>query len=128
MHSTLAQLQDGESKLSNTGVYDLSLQQGASGTTATITVNAGAEVTNLESGNTAVFQGGSMTSSTDSTTEVATLSFKDLRYTLNGATYVLNGSATPTATQYTLSKNGGPPVTLKFDGVTYRVTGVIDPF
>ncbi len=93
---------------------------------------SGSKLTHLSTGRTAIFVGGSFTQTTTEDSSGNTVGesqvLSSLTYTVNGATYVLNGSVVNDVGQITLSKNGTVTATLTVNGDGSRATGSVDPF
>jgi hypothetical protein len=134
--NTLTQLSDLSVMLRTSGSYGVSFQAGANGTQVTLTPKSGTQLTRLLSattdGNTLSFKGGSLTATTaldaNGQPKLPALTYNKLSYTLNGATYILNGSMAQGQGKVTLSKNGTEAAVLTLDANGLSATGTVDPF
>lgn len=98
----------------------------------TITPQLNAQLTNVATGRTLSFTGGSHQISIDvnalGSLVSRTLQLKQLGYRLQGATYVLDGTLLNDQGTVTLSKNGQVVATLTATSKGASVSGVVDPF
>jgi hypothetical protein len=118
--------------VSSTGIYDAIQVSTATQDSTTVTPKLGAQLTNVATGRTLSFTGGSEIIRTEFDAQgdkvSDTLQLKQLTYQLNGATYVLNGTLVNSQGVVTLTKNGQLQATLTVNDKGQGVTGIVDPF
>ncbi len=137
LSGSLQQLNDSAAQLLGNGKFVITLSQAFGLNSATDTLSwapqAGTTMAHTVAGSTrtATFKGGNLTISTTNTgggLPTVTKNYNALSYTLDGATYVLQGSQAGNVGQISLSKNGSVISTLTTTAAGASVTGMVDLF
>jgi len=137
LSGSLQQLDDSATQLLGNGKFVITLSQAFGLNSATTTLSwapqTSATMAHTAAGSTrtATFKGGNLTISTTNTGSglpTVTMNYNALSYTLDGATYVLQGSQVGNAGQISLSKNGSVISTLTTTAAGASTTGMVDLF